>query len=162
VNGTTANQVNWLTPFAGAAGVSVAEMALRAHNEWLENILDDRSRRPNLVKVIKNKPAWLKDTCWEADGTPHEERFTLARDAVCNELFPIYSTVRIEAGGPLAGDVMKCRTRRVDFDDYAVRFSDAQKARMRAVFPDGVCDFSRPGSRQRPIKGTWLEFDDDS
>jgi hypothetical protein len=162
VNGTTANQVNWLTPLAGAAGVNVAELALRAHNEWLENILADASRRPYAVKVIKNKPTWVKDTCWEADGTPHEERFTLAADAVCNALFPIYSTVRIEAGGPLSGDVMKCRTKRVDLDDYAVRFSSTQKARLKAIFPDGVCDFSRPGVDQKPIKGTWLEFGDGS
>ena len=161
VNGTTANQVNWLTPFfGGAAGVNLAEMALRAHNEWLENILADASSDPYEVKVIKHKPEWVKDTCWEADGTPHEETFTLDPGAVCNQLYPIYSTVRIEAGGPLTGDVMKCRTKRLDFDDYAVTFSRDQRAHMRAIFPDGVCNFSRPGVKQKPIKDTWLEFGD--
>jgi hypothetical protein len=57
---------------------------------------------------------------------------------------------------------MKCQTKHVDFDDYAVAFSPAQKARMEAVFPRGVCDFSRPGVKQAPIKGTWLEFADGS
>jgi len=160
VNGTTANQVNWLTPFAGATGVNLTELALRAHNEWLENILADTSSDPYAVKVIKDKPAWLKDTCWEANGTPHEEQFTLAPGSVCNTLFPIYSTVRIEAGGPLSGDVMKCRTKKVDFDAYAVPFSPDQQVRMKAIFAHGVCDFSRPGVKQKPIKGTWLEFGD--
>jgi hypothetical protein len=162
VYGTTANQVNWLTPFTGAAGVNVAERALRAHNEWLENILADTSSDAYAVKVIRNKPLWVTDTCWEANGTAHVERFTLDPSAVCNTLFPIYSTVRIEAGGPLAGDVMKCHTKKVNFDDYAVVFSPEQQARMRAIFAEGICDFSRPSVKQKPIKGTWLAFGDGS
>jgi hypothetical protein len=159
VNGTTANQVNWLTPFiGGAAGVNLEERALRAHNEWLENIAADTSGDPYAEKVIRNKPAWVNDTCWEADGTAHAEQFTLDPSAECNVLFPIYSTVRIEAGGPLAGDIMKCQTRPIDFSSYGVTFTDAQKQRLKAIFPHGVCDWSRPGVMQKPIKGTWLDF----
>jgi hypothetical protein len=160
VNGTTANQVNWLTPFTGATGVNVNELALRAHNEWLENIAADTSHRSYADKVIRNKPAWVKDTCWEANGTPHEEQFTLDPSSVCNTLFPNYSTVRIEAGGPLAGDIMKCRTKEAHLRDYAVTFTQAQWERLQAIFPDGVCDFSKPGVSQKPIKGTWLDFSD--
>ena len=154
-NGTTANQVNWMTPFfGGAAGVNLAERALLAHNEWLENILADTSADSYAVKVINNKPAWVKDTCWEADGTAHEEPFTLDPSAVCNQLFPIHSSVRVEAGSPLAEDIMKCRTRPIDFSDFSVTFTDAQKQRLRAIFPSGVCDWSLPGVMQKPIKGT--------
>jgi hypothetical protein len=160
VNGTTANQVNWLTPFTGATGVNVNELALRAHNEWLENIAADTSHRSYADKVIRNKPAWVKDTCWEANGTPHEEQFTLNPSSVCNTLFPNYSTVRIEAGGPLAGDIMKCRTKKAHLRDYAVAFTHAQWERLKAIFAHGVCDFSRPGVSQKPIKGTWLDFSD--
>jgi hypothetical protein len=158
VNGTTANQVNWMTALGGSAGVDTAQLALQAHNEWLENILADPSDDPYEDKVIRNKPAWVTDTCWESDGTPHEEQFTLAPDTMCNSLFPVFSTVRIEAGGPLAGDVMKCRTKEVDFDDYSVAFTPERQVRMNAIFPQGVCDFSVPGFQQKPIKGTWLDF----
>jgi hypothetical protein len=158
-NGTTANQVNWMTPFfGGAAGVNLAERALLAHNEWLENISADTSADSYAAKVIKNKPAWVKDTCWESDGTAHEEPFTLDPSAVCNQLFPIHSSVRVEAGSPLAEDIMKCRTRPIDFSDFSVTFTDAQKQRLRAIFPSGVCDWSLPGVMQKPIKGTWLDF----
>jgi Tannase-like family of unknown function (DUF6351) len=157
-NGTTANQVNWMTPFSGAAGVNLAELALRAHNEWLDDILADTSTDPYAAKVIRNKPASLKDTCWEADGTAHEEPFTLDPSAVCNQLFPIHSSVRVEAGSPLAEDIMKCQTRPIDFSSYGVTFTDAQKQRLNAIFRDGVCDWSRPGVMQKPIKGTWLDF----
>ena len=159
-NGTRENQVNWLTPLstAGTPIPNIAERALRAHNEWLENIAADRSDASYPKKVIRNKPAWVTDTCWESSGVAHEERFTMDSSATCNQLFPIFSTVRIEAGGPLAGDVMKCRLKPVHFAAYNVAFDDAQRARMKAIFPDGVCDFSRPGVEQRGIMDSWLAY----
>jgi hypothetical protein len=118
-NGTRENQVNWLTPLstAGTPIPNIAERALRAHNEWLENIASDDSRRPYAQKVVRNKPAWVTDTCWESSGVAHEERFTMDPAATCNQLFPIFSTVRIEAGGTLAGDIMKCRLKPVRLSD---------------------------------------------
>jgi len=44
-------------------------MALIADNQWLEAILADTSGDSYAVKVIKNKPASLKVTCWEGNGT---------------------------------------------------------------------------------------------
>ena len=157
-NGTTANEVNWLTPRLGATGVNIAQLALRAHNEWLENISADATRDSYAAKVIRNKPAWVKDACWETNGTRHDETFTRTGPSVCNSLFPIYSTVRIEAGGTLAGDVLKCRLKRIDSGDYAVSFSAAQKARLQAIFPSGVCDWSKRGVKQRPVKAFWLDY----
>jgi hypothetical protein len=29
---------------------------------------------------------------------------------------------------------------------------------MRAIFPSGVCDFSKPGVGQGPIKGTYQRY----
>lgn len=158
-NGTLENQVNWLTPFFGGTGIpNIAERALRAHNEWLENIAADDSRMPHAWKVIRYKPAWVTDTCWESSGVAHEERFTMDPSAACNQIYPIFSTVRIEAGGPLAGDVMKCRLKPLRASDYNAAFSPAQLARLNAIFPDGVCDFSRRGVEQQGIKDTWLAY----
>jgi len=157
-NGTTANEVNWLTPRLGAVGVNIAQLALRAHNEWLENITADATRDSYATKVIRNKPSWVKDGCWETNGTRHYETFTRTGPSVCNSLFPIYSTVRIEAGGTLAGDVLKCRLKRIDSSDYAVSFSAAQKARLQAIFASGVCDWSKRGVKQRPVKAFWLDY----
>src|SRR5439155_275545 len=60
-NGTTANQVNWLTA-RSAVIPNLARMALIAHNEWLEKILADTSDAPYAVKVVRNKPATLTPT----------------------------------------------------------------------------------------------------
>ncbi|HEY0447827.1 DUF6351 family protein [Actinophytocola sp.] len=54
--------------------------------------------------------------------------------------------------------MLKCRLRPLDLGDYPVRFTAAQQAQLRAAFPGGVCDYSRPGVGQRPPRGTWLEY----
>jgi hypothetical protein len=159
-NGTTANEVNWLSALAGPGVPNLARMALLAHNEWLENILADTSADPYAVRVIRNKPASLKDTCWEGNGAKHEEAFTLDPSATCNKLFPVYGTVRIAAGAPLAGDLLKCSLKSIDSKSYAVTFTAAEERRLKAIFPKGVCDYSKPGVKQVPLAGTWLDFSD--
>ena len=31
-------------------------------------------------------------------------------------------------------------------------------SRLKSIFPDGVCDWSRPGVNQRKLKDTWLGY----
>jgi hypothetical protein len=160
-NGTHANEVNWLAALRAAPGATVPNlqrMALLANNEWLENIRADTSDTPYLAKVIQNKPAWLKDTCWDPTGVAHEEVFTLSGPSVCNALYPIYLTVRIAAGGPVAGDILKCKLKPVKLQDYAVAFTPQQAGRLFAIFPQGVCDYEKDGAQQHKLDGTWLDY----
>lgn len=157
-SGTTANLVMWTTPTGVVPGVSLARMALLAHNEWLENILADTSDRPYAAKVLSNKPATLKDACWDAAGTKYEERPTLNPSARCNQLFPVHENVRVAAGGPLAGDILKCRLKPVNAAHYNVAFTFAELERLKEIFPQGVCDWSRPGVNQKELKDTWLAY----
>ena len=46
----------------------------------------------------------------------------------------------------------------VDPGDYTVRFEPAEMNRLRTIFPDGVCDWSRPGLGQTGLRGTWQTF----
>jgi hypothetical protein len=62
------------------------------------------------------------------------------------------------AGGPAANNVLKCRLKPVDFSDYTAPFTDAEKERLATIFPDGVCDWSKPGVEQQPLAGSWLSF----
>jgi len=156
MNGTAANQVTWTKP--DGSTVPFIRLALLGHNEWLGSLAADTSDDPYPLKVIRNKPASLKDACWDAAGVKHEEPATLDSGAFCNRLFPVHGNVRIAAGGPLAGDILKCRPKAIDFNDYAVTFTQEEKAQLKAIFPHGVCDFSRPGVGQHPLEGTWLSF----
>ena len=133
-------------------------MALLAHNEWLESILADTSADPYAVKVIRNKPASLKDTCWEGDG--HEARGAFhARPVVgVQHALPGVRTVRIAAGAPIGGDILKCSLKSIDFKKYAVTFTRDEERRLKAIFPHGVCDYTKPGVKQKPLEDTWLDF----
>lgn len=70
-------------------------------------------------------------------------------DGPCTQRFPIYSTSRIVAGAPIEGGIYKCALKPVE---RAVReglyqpwtLTTQQVQRLKQIFPDGVCDYSRP------------------
>lgn len=66
--------------------------------------------------------------------------------------------MRIEAGAPLAGDILKCKLEPVKLQDYAVAFTPQQAARLFAIFPQGVCDYEKGGVQQHKLDGTWLDY----
>ena len=70
-NGTTANEVNWLTATTAAPAPNLARLALLGHNEWLENILSDSAPGSYAAKVIRNRPVSLRDACWDAAGVSY-------------------------------------------------------------------------------------------
>lgn len=51
-----------------------------------------------------------------------------------------------------------CPLKPVSATDYKTSFSAGDLARLRRVFPAGVCDWSKPGVGQEPLAGTWLSF----
>jgi hypothetical protein len=66
---------------------------------------------------------------------------------------PPFSTSRIIAGGPITGDVFKCHLMSVDDAIAAgvyggVSFDAAQRAKLDAIFPTGVCDYSQGDARK--------------
>jgi hypothetical protein len=64
------------------------------------------------------------------------------------------------AGGSRAENIYKCQLKPLDFTDQdygGVQFSDDQQARLRSVFPDGVCNWNLPGVGQAPVH-PWTTF----
>ncbi|WP_155403784.1 DUF6351 family protein [Variovorax paradoxus] len=154
-NGTTENQVNWTTnDVTGSENLDLN--ALKAQNEWLDNIAADKSADSYAVKVIRNKPAHLKDACW-VNGEKTEEPVSWDPDTSCNKAMPIDMDVRIVAGGPLSEDILMCKLKPIDFSAYQVTFTPSQRTRLAAAFPRGVCDWSVPGEGQSKPK-TWIDF----
>jgi hypothetical protein len=62
------------------------------------------------------------------------------------------------AGGPTTNDVLKCQLKPLDWREYGLPFTEEQKARLRAIFPTGVCDWSKPGVSQGKLQGVWLSY----
>jgi len=54
--------------------------------------------------------------------------------------------------------VVKCALKPIDPKDYAVTFSAAEMQKLRSIFPEGVCDYTKKGVEQQPLIGTWLSF----
>ena len=125
--------------------------ALEVMDDWMGNI-----RANPGASIVDNRPADAADACFSYDG-----EVIAAGDGVwdgilddgpkgqCAERFPVYATSRIEAGGPITGDVFKCQLKPVGQalgdGTYGDRqFTPAQVSRLEAIFPQGVCDYSAP------------------
>jgi hypothetical protein len=59
----------------------------------------------------------------------------------------------------LRDDVLKCQTRPLTDAEFAADLDPAQLDAMQRVFPEGVCDWTKPSVGQVPMSGTWLSFD---
>ena len=65
---------------------------------------------------------------------------------------------RVVAGAPRSEDILKCQLKPIALSDYKARFTPAELARLKSVFPQGVCDWSKKGVNQLPLDGTWLKY----
>jgi hypothetical protein len=145
------NQVIWFTD-ARPAGPQFDQtpMALDVIDEWMANIAANPAQG-----VGGNKPAGAVDRCFATDGSP-----LAAGDGVwsgilddgpkgaCASAFPIFGSSRIAAGGPIEGGIFACTLQPVQraiaqglYAPWAPSQADIQ--RLRQIFPNGVCDYSR-------------------
>ena len=164
-NGTFDNQVMLVEDGrAGTTGLfgdasPVLSHALTQMDQWLTGIAGDPSSDSPEAKLRRAKPADLVDACFTNGGTVKiAEPQVYQGPTRCNQLYPSFSTPRMVAGEPLTNDVLKCKLKSVKLSDYSVSFTSAQAAQLKAIFPKGVCDFSKPGVGQEPTEGTWLFF----
>ena len=129
--------------------------AIRELDRWITNIRHDPRHR-----LAANRPARLREGCNTRDEQPAFIAETQRRDPStrCEQLYPSASFPREVAGAGVAADIVKCLPKPIDPADYRVTLTAAELARLRGIFPDGVCDWSRPGVDQRPPDGTWLSF----
>ncbi|NUT43579.1 MAG: hypothetical protein HOV86_26670 [Thermoactinospora sp.] len=140
------NQVIWFTD--GPARFDQTPEALQVIDEWMAGILANPRRG-----VAGNKPALAVDRCFTTEGAqiaagPDVWNGILDRRSpgACTRAFPLYSTSRIVAGGPIEGGVYACRRQPVEravarglYGSW--RPSAAERARLKQIFPTGVCDY---------------------
>jgi Tannase-like family of unknown function (DUF6351) len=125
-------------------------------DNWIAAIQADTRNVPQAQKVRDNRPAEMANACYPTEW----QRVT--DQAICDGLFPYSGHPRIAAGGPVTDDVFKCTTKAVDAKDYKQTLTAEQLATLKTTFPQGVCDYSKPGVGHVPLAGTWLMFQGDS
>ena len=146
----------------GTPLIKVSGDGLAALDKWLTSIANDKRDIPMAKKVAANKPADLVDSCYPtANGALVGATEKVTDMAKCNKLFPFAGDARLAAGGPATDDVFKCQLKPVDPADYKKRPNKEQLAKLRQIFPDGVCDYRKPGVGQVPLAGTWAVFSGD-
>ena len=149
--GNADNQLVWFTDARPARAHDQTMQALAVLHDWVMNI----KANPELG-VAGNRPASAQDACFATDGSLIAQGDDVwqgilddAAPGACTQAFPVYSTSRIVAGGPIEGSVFKCALKPLDTalsdGTYGNWVPDTEAiARLRAIFPDGVCDYDRP------------------
>jgi hypothetical protein len=151
-NGNYDNQVIY-------GNLAPMDMMIRHMNNWLTAVKADTSDRSLREKVIANKPKNQQDprdnvvdACWKTGVDTVEDKIietpSFDPNTPCNKLFPVGLSPEIVAGSPINVDIIKCHLKPIDMADYKVPFSAQQRAQLDAIFPHGVCDWSKKGVKQ--------------
>lgn len=151
--GDAGHQLIWMTQTrAKGPDFDQTPLALEVMDEWIERLRTHPERG-----VAANRPPRAVDSCFDADGALLHAGGGVWDGVIdrnrapgaCTAVFPLYATSRIVAGAPPEGGIFKCALKSVDAalsdGSYgAAVFSRAQQARLKAIFADGVCDYSKP------------------
>jgi hypothetical protein len=156
-NGNADNLAIWM--LGGDGDELLTDMVLRAldqQTQWLNH---------------RRRPAAVQDACYDAtgaliatgptvfDGEVSADGSRVLADTEnggpCAKAFPIYGDPRTEAGEDVADSVFACRLQPVrralrngTYGD--VTFDAAQTARLKQIFPRGVCNYDRPDAALPP------------
>ena len=154
LDGDASNQIIWFTDARGVSGSDRFDQtpeALAVMDEWMENI-----RKHPRRGVARNKPAGAVDACFDsygdkiaAGGDVWDGILNENTQGVCTERFPLYSTSRIISGNGIEGGVFKCALQSVEDAIANGTYGDwvpgpVEIATLQAIFPSGVCDYSKP------------------
>jgi hypothetical protein len=144
----TANQVIWFTHEQSVDGV--AQRAVDALS-----VLDT-------YLTSGAKPARFEDQCFDASGQllangtkVWDGLLNNANAGQCTQNFTVFSSSRMVAGDSYRGDMFKCATKplatALTDGTYESKvggstdpFTLAQKSWLAKIFPNGVCDYSKP------------------
>ena len=173
--GNHGNQVMWrygtsllpglVAPTAAAAAaqfVAVTVKSFLTMDKWLTNLLTSAPKATmndvrTQTQVIAAKPAAAADLAVDLCYLTGDDSFTtpVFNQATCDADARLakHSSPHQVAGGPLVENILKCQLKPLVAADYTgITFTAAQLARLNAVFPSGVCDWSKPGvGQQDPI-----------
>ena len=155
-DGDASNQVVWFTDLAPTLFDQTPE-ALEVLDEWLENLRANPS-----LGVAGNKPPRATDRCFDSLGREIAAGPNVWNGIIddkpagaCTQRFPTFSTPRRLAGGPLEQSIFKCQLIPVEqavgrgfYGQWSP--SAAEVDRLRNIFPQGVCDYSKPDAGLPP------------
>jgi hypothetical protein len=152
--GAGVNLVNDLLGNAGGANEPIIVL-----DDWLTKTAQTNPAEPIARRLASSKPADAVNRCMLPNGQVLTGGWELYdQPGPCATAYPIHDDPRIVAGSARRQDIVKCQVKPIDMHDYAVPFTAAQQSRLATTFPNGVCDWSKPGVGQQPQSGAWLRY----
>jgi hypothetical protein len=153
--GDHGNQVMWRFARNGLGpSAAMQTEAFATMDQWLTNLKADTSDTSLEAKVRNAKPAAAADFCVPSSEPEQDNPLKRVTDPTECDKDPFLkpgSSPRQVAGGPRTEEILKCRLKPLNLADYAPAvLSEAQMTRLRAAFPDGVCDWGAGGVGQQP------------
>lgn len=154
-HGDFGNQALWrfgrngLLPSATLSG-----QAFLAMDQWLTDLVAADATGSIEQRVRATRPtSGTNDTRDFCLLTSDAAQATRVHDQAACDADPFLQPTRSPrqvAGGPRAEDVLKCQLKPLAAADYpGVAFAPGQWTRLQAVFPGGVCDWTKPGVGQQ-------------
>jgi hypothetical protein len=170
--GTATGLTLWTAPGGsivgslGGGSTATRDRALDAVAEWLVALdeagsaVDDRDRLDALADA---RPASAEDRCTTPAGVELTGEGIYEADNECTQAYPVAGDPRRAAGQDLRATTAKCALMPLAEADLPDGFTAGQLERLRAVFPDGICDWSEPGVGEvglREAAGleTWISY----
>jgi hypothetical protein len=162
-NGNHGNQVIWrygtgLLPATAAQVNAVTTQSFLTMDTWLTTLLssapkDTLNSVRTQAQVIAAKPTAALDLCYLTGDVNFATPITDMALCDADPHLAKHASPRQVAGGPLAENILKCQLKPINTADYLpVTFTAEQLNRLFATFPDGVCDWSKPGVSQQPAR----------
>jgi hypothetical protein len=159
----------WTIPLVGDISAIAAELSggaedagqptVRILDEWLTAAEESSVTGSWSERLAAAKPTEAADRCQLPSGEIVTGDGIYAEGSPCAEAYPVHADPRQAAGAPLVNDIVACRLVSPDPSSYGVELTDEQTDRLRRIFPDGVCDWSRTGRGQGVPTRSWQVFD---
>jgi hypothetical protein len=158
--GNYGNQVIWrygtaLVPVGAAQTEAVTVQSLLTMDTWLSNLLVSAPKATlnsvrSQAQVIDAKPSTAFDLCYLTGDVTFSNPVTNMALCDADPRLQKHESPRQVAGGSISENILKCQLKPMAAADYLpATLTGAQMARMQAVFPGGVCDWSKPGVGQQ-------------
>lgn len=107
--------------------------------------------RREVTGIANDRPASVHDQC---SDIPDVDQVTVPGvGEVCQSpvLQTRFATPRMQAGESITTDQEKCQLKPLRQSDYyPITFSDQEWAELEQIFPNGVCNWAKPGVDQQP------------
>src|SRR5678816_3477934 len=124
------------------------------HYQWYRFAIRERLRESNgdvgnhvmwRGSSVPFAKAWFLLNMW-VNGVKADRSNIPEHQKVLNHRPPV-----LVAGCPIQANIYKCQLKPINVADYKVAFSQAEITRLNTIFPNGVCDWSKPGVNQTGV-----------